>query len=330
MSEPRKNLQGALLGLLAMAIYAAHDAVVKTLGGDFSAVQIIFFAALLSFPVTSVIMLKDKREASLRPVHPGWLLLRSICMVVTGLSAFYAFTHLPLAQVYPILFAAPLLVTVLSIPLLGEIVRLRRWLAVIVGLIGVVVVVRPGQTDLTLGHVAAMTAAVCSALASVIVRKIGGQERSIVLLLYPIIGNFAAMGMLLPFVYQPMSLGQLSLMGVVGVFGLLASFIIILAYRAGEAVIVAPMQYSQIIWAVFYGYVFFNEGVDQTTLLGAGIVIASGMYIVFREGSGTSANQPVLRTRWRGETPTVPRSSLILRLLSQGDSGEDGIGSPRG
>ncbi len=314
---PSNNLKGALLGLVSMGIFATHDVVVKTLGGHFTAFQIVFFAALLSFPLVSVILLNDRREGHLRPVHPWWVLLRTTCTVITGVTAFYAFSVLPLAQTYAILFAAPLLITILAIPILGETVRLRRWAAVIVGLVGVMIVLRPGQANLGLGHLAALTAAVCGSLAGVIVRKIGAEERSVVLLIYPMMANFLVMGAVLPFVYVPMQITDFGLMGVIALFGLTASFLSILAYRAGEAVIVAPMQYSQILWATGYGWFLFGESVDRATLIGAAVIIASGLYIVFREGrSDVSENTPVLRTRGRSETVTTPRSSLLQRALN--------------
>lgn len=314
---PSNNLKGALLGLVSMGIFATHDVVVKTLGGHFTAVQIVFFAALLSFPLVSVILLNDRREGHLRPVHPWWVLLRTSCTVITGVTAFYAFSVLPLAQTYAILFAAPLLITILAIPILGETVRLRRWAAVIVGLVGVMIVLRPGQANLGLGHLAALTAAICGSLAGVIVRKIGAEERSVVLLIYPMMANFLVMGAVLPFVYVPMEITDFGLMGVIALFGLTASFLSIMAYRAGEAVIVAPMQYSQILWATGYGWFLFGERVDRATLIGAGVIIASGLYIVFREGRlDVSENTPVLRTRGRSETVTTPRSSLLQRALN--------------
>lgn len=322
MHGERSNGKGAALALLSMAIYASHDVVIKTLGQTYSAIQIIFFAALLSFPILAVILLNDKRHGSLRPIHLGWVVLRAVMTVITGVSAFYAFSHLPLAQVYPLLFSMPLLITILSVPMLGERVGVHRWLAVVVGLIGVIIVVRPGQADLQLGHLGALTAAGCSAIASVIVRKIGQEERSVVLLLSPLIGNFVAMGAALPFVWVPLQLADLGLMAVVALFGLVAAFLSILAYRAGEAAIVAPMQYSQILWAVFYGWFLFHEPVDGPTLLGAGIVIASGLYIVWRESrANVSLNTPVLHTRGRTETATSPRASLLQRALNLGSRG---------
>ena len=310
------NLNGALLALIAMGIFATHDVVVKTLGAHYSAVQIVFFAALLSFPLVSVILLNDGREASLKPRHPWWVTLRMVMTVITGVSAFYAFSVLPLAQVYVILFSAPLLVTILSIPMLGERVGMHRWGAVVAGLIGVIIVMRPGQAELSAGHIAAIVAAVTSAFASVIVRKIGARERSVVLLLFPMIGNFVATGLALPFVYKPMPIEHLGLMGVIAVFGLVASFLVILAYRAAEAAIVAPMQYSQILWATAYGYFLFGENLDLPTVIGAGIIIASGIYIVIREGrKGAASHKPVTETRMRPETVTTPRSSLLLKVL---------------
>ena len=314
----KSNGQGAVLALLAFAIYATHDAVVKVLGETYSAVQIVFFAALLSFPVISVILLNDKREGSLRPIHPWWVVLRAICTVITGVCAFYAFSSLPLAQVYPILFAMPLLITVLAIPVLGERVGFHRWAAVIIGLCGVLIVVRPGVATLQMGHLAALTAAFCGSLASIIVRRIGQEERSVVLLLSPLLGNFIAMGAVVPLVWVPLQLADLGLLLVVAIFGLVGAFLSILAYRKAEAVIVAPMQYSQIVWAVFFGYMFFGEAVDAPTMVGATIVILSGLYIVFREARpNVSSNQPVLETRGRTETVTTPRSSLLQRTLDR-------------
>ena len=182
------------LALAAMGIFATHDVVVKVLGAHYAAFQIVFFAALLSFPIVSVILLTDARQESLKPRHPWWVLLRTVCTTISGVAVFYAFSTLPLAQVYVILFSSPLLITILAIPILGETVRLRRWAAVIAGLIGVLVVMRPGQAELSFGHLAALIGAICGATASVIVRRIGQDERSVVLLLYPMVGNVIVMG----------------------------------------------------------------------------------------------------------------------------------------
>lgn len=307
------NARGALFALAAFGIFASHDVIIKVLGGIYSPIQIVFFSVLLSFPLATLMLMRDATPGTLRPKHPWWLALRTVAAVVTGVSAFYAFSVLPLAQTYAIIFASPLMITVLAIPVLGEKVHLRRWGAVIVGLIGVMIVLRPGETELTLGHAAALACATGGAIASIVVRKIGAEERPVVMLLYPMVTNFVVMACLLPLVYVPMPIEHLGMLGVVAMFAWTASRLIIAAYQSGEAAIIAPMQYSQIVWATVYGYFFFDENVDGATALGAGVIIASGLYIVLRESTGTSQNTPVLRTRSRSETGTTPRISLFMR-----------------
>ncbi|MBW7921594.1 MAG: DMT family transporter [Rubellimicrobium sp.] len=314
------NTKGSLFALLAFAIYSTHDAIVKHLGVDYSTFQIIFFSVLFSFPLAVLAIIGDSTPGTLKPAHPRWVLLRTLAAVTSGMSAFYAFTALPMAQAYAILFATPLLVTVLAIPLLGETVRIRRWLAVLVGLAGVMIVIRPGQASLGLGHLAALLAATSGALSAVVMRRVGSGERPVVLLLYPMLANLVLMGMALPFVYRPMPLAHLGLLACMSVLGWTAGLVQIHAYRSGEAVVVAPMQYSQIIWAAVFGLLIFNETPDGGTALGAAVIIASGLYIVLREGRSTaSATRPALHTRARPESPAAPRPSLLRRFISRED-----------
>lgn len=311
------NARGALFALLAFGIFSTHDVAIKILGGVYSPIQIVFFSVLLSFPLATVMLMRDATTGTLIPRHPWWLALRTAAAVVTGVSAFYAFSVLPLAETYAIIFASPLIITILAIPVLGERVRLRRWLAVIVGLIGVLIVLRPGATVLTLGHAAALAAAIGGAVAAIVVRKIGSDERPVVMLLYPMVVNFVLMATLLPLVYKPMPIEHLGLLALVAVFAWTASRFIIAAYQAGEAAVIAPMQYSQIIWASLYGTLFFDEYMTTNTMVGTGVIIASGLYIVLRESRGGSENTPVLRTRSRGETGTTPRMSLLMRAAGK-------------
>lgn len=308
------NLRGALYALLAFAIFATHDVVVKILGASYSPIQIIFFSVLFGFPLVTVMLIRDPVDGNLRARHPWWSLLRTVSAVITGVTAFYAFSVLPLAQTYAILFATPILITLLAIPILGEKVGLRRGLAIVVGMAGVLIVLRPGGAELSLGHAAALVAAVCSSLASVIVRRIGNEERSVVLLLYPMLGNFVVLGLALPFVYEPMPIQHLGMTGIIALFGFVAMIFVIAAYRSAEAVIVAPMQYSQMIWATIFGFFMFDEIPDAMTVIGAGVIIASGLYIVMRESRvNVSKNSPVLQSRSRPETGIMPRISVMLR-----------------
>lgn len=311
------NLKGALVALAAFGIYATHDVVIKVLGSHYSPFQILFFSALLGFPLVTIMLLSDRTDGNLIARHPWWSLTRALTTVTTGAAAFYAFSVLPLAQTYAIFFAMPLLITLLSIPMLGEHVGIRRGLAVLVGLIGVIIVLRPGQAEMQFGHLVGLCAAFTGALNSVIVRKIGTAERSAVLMLYPMIATVILMGAILPFVYRPMPVEHLAMAGVIAGLAFVAAMLTIAAYRTAPAVIVAPMQYSQIIWAAIYGTLFFNESIDSWTMIGTAVIIASGVYIVLREGTPkVSKNSPVLSNKSRAETGLMPRISLLLRRSS--------------
>ncbi|UXU75448.1 DMT family transporter [Paracoccus sp. SMMA_5_TC] len=302
-----------------MGLYSTHDVIIKLLGETYPALQILFFSALLSFPPLAVLLLHDPTHGTLRPRNPFWVGLRSLCIVGSGIGGFYAFSVLPLAQVYALLFATPLIVTVLSVPLLGERVGLHRWLAVLAGLCGVLIVLRPGATALGLGHLAALGGATCTALAAIAVRKLGRSERTVILLLWPMIGNFLITGASLGLAYQPMLLADLALTGVIALLGLVAGFLLILAYQAGEATNVAPMQYSQMLWAVAYGWFLFGERPDLPTFAGAAVIVASGLYILMRERSGASALRPASGAKFAAEPVTAPRWSLLQRLLRARD-----------
>ena len=198
------NARGAAFALIAFGIYSTHDVVVKFLGGVYSPFQIVFFANLFGFPIVTVMLMRDRDRRQPAPAPPvvdaaahrrGGPLDRLV---------FYAFSVLPMAQTYAMIFAAPLLITILAIPILGE----TRRLAALAGGRGRAHRRHRGAAARRHGlhrrPLAALGAAVCSAVAAVIVRKIGHEERSAVLLLYPMMANFIVMGLAMPFVYQPM------------------------------------------------------------------------------------------------------------------------------
>ena len=310
-SPASANARGALAGLLAFGLFATHDALIKGLGETYAPFQIVFFSVLLSFPLTTLYLMRDTAEGNLIPRHPWWMAARTAAVVTTAVSAFYAFSVLPLAQVYAILFASPLVITMLSIPILGEAVGPRRWLAVGAGLLGVLVVLRPGGVELGLGHAAALVAAFGGAFGSVVVRRIGRDERPVVFLLYPMVANFVADGL-------PACPSSTSRCRWGTSRGSRRSRGWASARRWASCWPTAwarhrwwrPMQYSQIVWATLYGALFFGETPDAFTALGAAIVIGSGLYILFREGR-VSKNAPVLSGRGRIETGITPRIGRV-------------------
>lgn len=308
------NTFGAVLGLIAFAVFSTHDLIIKQLGGTYSVFQIVFFTALFSFPIITLVLMRDHKAGTLQPLHPYWMTLRCLSGAGSGLCAFYAITQLPLSQVYAFIFAAPLIITLLAIPILGETVRLRRGIAIVVGMVGVLIVLQPGASPLESGHIAALVAAFCGALVSIITRKIGQEERGVVMILYPMMTNLVITAMVLPFVYVEVPLGDMAFLALDSFLVLIAMALLVGAYTRADAMTVAPMQYSQMIWATLFGIFIFQEYPTWPTYLGTAVIALSGFYILKREStSEVSSTTPVLKTRTRIGHVVALRVGHVLR-----------------
>ncbi|MFK8080549.1 MAG: DMT family transporter [Granulosicoccus sp.] len=294
-STSSNAMRGVGLSLIAFATFSLHDALIKSIEGV-PVFQVVFFVVLFSFVPFTFFLAFDSTERSLRPRLPMLVALRCVFSVVGLLCVFYAFGNLPMAEVYSLLFAAPILITLLAIPILGERVRLFRWFAILFGMLGVLIVLRPGTTTLSISHLAALGAASCTACASVVTRKIGSREHSVTLILYPMLANIVVTGAVTAFIYVPLSGDVMLRLCGIGVLSVIGQSLMIQAYRASEAQFVAPMQYSQMLWALLYGALLFHETVDRTVLLGSAVIVCSGLLFIWRE-LVASVKQPVLRTR---------------------------------
>ncbi len=283
MTRPQNPLAGALLGLGAFGLYAAYDISVKFLGGGYSAFQIIFFAGLMALPMLMIFAVIDPDQGSLRPVQPGLLAFRVVIVVFNGIIGPYAFANLPLAQCYAIFFTMPIFIALLAVPILSEKIDLVRGIAVVTGLVGVFIALDPSAEPLQIAHLAAIAGAMSGALNYVLLRKTGGTERTLVLMLYPMLAQLLVLCAIVPFVYVPMSLADLSITAFMGAVLVAGSVMIIGAYRRARAIIVAPMQYSQIIWGTLMGLVLFDERLTWTTTVGTALIILAGVVIVARQ-----------------------------------------------
>ena len=283
MSRPHNSVAGALLGLLAFGFFAGFDISVKFLGGGYNSFQIMFFSGLMAFPLVMAYALFSGDQGSLRPRQPRWMALRTLVILGNGILGTYAFATLPLAQCYAIFFCMPLFIALLGVPLLGERIDLLRGLAVIIGLIGVMIALNPTTARLEWAHLAAFLASGFGAMNYTILRKTGGTERTVVLMMYPMVAQLAVVSLAMPFVYVPMPLGDMALTAFMALAGVAGSLVIIAAYRSARAIVVAPMQYSQIIWAAVVGAVLFDETMSQPTIVGTGLIIVSGILIVARQ-----------------------------------------------
>ena len=287
MSRPHNSVAGALLGLLAFGLFAGYDMSVKFLGGGYNSFQIMFFAGLMAFPMVTAFALFSGDQGSLKPRQPRWMALRTLVILGNGIFGTYAFATLPLAQCYAIFFCMPLFIALLGVPLLGEKIDFLRGFAVILGLIGVMIALNPATARLEWAHLAAFLASGFGAMNYTILRKTGGTERTVVLMLYPMVAQLAVVSLVMPFVYVPMPLGDMALTAFMALAGVAGSFAVIAAYRRARAIVVAPMQYSQIIWAAIFGALLFGETMSLPTILGTGLIILSSILIVARQDRPT-------------------------------------------
>ncbi|MCY4541998.1 MAG: DMT family transporter [Rhodobacteraceae bacterium] len=316
------SLKGTLFALLGYGAYSVHDVFVKLLGESYSSLQIMFFGVLFTFPLFSFLLIGVPTAGSLRPHHWWWTVTRTSSIILGSLCIFYAFSVLPLTQTYAILFSMPLVITMLAVPILGERVGIHRAAAVLVGLIGVMIVVQPGASELSWGHAAALAGVAFSSLGAVIVRRIGRDESNLVLLLMPLLASFVVLGLLLPLTYQPMPLKDLIGVAVLSLFGFIGLNCLLVAYKASAATAIAPMQYSQIIWATLFGIAIFNETVELHTFVGTSFIILSGIVIIIRESlEGNSSSKPVQRTRGR-VAGTVLRIGPLLKARRRKGKGK--------
>ncbi len=275
--------RGIAFALASFTIFSCADAAVKWLSASHSIFQIIFVSTLIALAPVMVLVVREGGIAALRPRHPWLVTLRALLLAVDVVFAFFAFTKLPLADAYTMLFTAPMLVTALSVPLLGEHVGWRRWSAVAVGFIGVLIVLRPGFAELNLGHLAALVSALLFALSLIVARRIGNSETGSLLLVSLMVALLAVSAPALPRVYVASATSELAILAGIGLLMGVAHLGLIQALRLAPSGIVAPFHYSQIIWAVLFGLLLFDDRPDAWVAAGSTVIIGSGLYILWRE-----------------------------------------------
>ncbi len=276
---------GILLALLAYAVYSWSDAAVKGLGGGLTVFEIGFYAALLSSACMVLATFRSENWLQFWRMRRPWgVQARALSGATASVLGVIAFTSIPLAEVYALIFLAPLFVTILSVIFLKEHVGPWRWMAVVIGFAGVLLVVRPGFRELEFGHLAALFIALLAAISIILMRSLSAHETRATMLgylmLYVLLFNGAAMAVTsaeLPNGHE------LSLLLVTGVFGAVGNILILRATRLSPASHLAPAHYSQIIWAVVIGALIFEEQPDLITLLGLAVIVGSGLLTLARE-----------------------------------------------
>lgn len=274
---------GISLALANMALLAVMSAIVKWLGQDYHVFQITFFRNICSFLVVLPMVWYMGGFSAIKTKRPKFHIFRGVFGVTAMLLLFSSYTLLPLADATALGFTAPLFLTVLSWPLLGEHVGRLRWSAVLIGFAGAVIMARPSGDATWFGIGVALAAAFMVSMVMVMVRRMNNTETPVAIIFYFTVTATLVTSVLAPFVWITPDGKALWLMTLLGVVGGINQLLLTLAYRFAPAVLVISFNYTSIVWASILGYLIWNDVPGWHVMTGAAIVIASGLFITMRE-----------------------------------------------
>jgi drug/metabolite transporter (DMT)-like permease len=289
------TLKAIFLTMACMAIFTMLDASAKLVTQGLAIPVAIFARYSIALILTSLLIWRKGGLDLLRTRHPYLQVIRGGLLLASTFSNFFAMSYLQLAQTAAIFFTIPLWVCALSVPLLGEHVGLRRWFAVLVGFCGVLVIMRPGTQSFHPAMLVSLVAALMGALYNIVTRKVGGHDRAETSLFYVGLTGSALAAIPLVTHWQMPEGWQWWPLLIMGLAGALGHWMLIEAHRLAPASTIAPFIYTQIIWMTLAGYLVFGNVPDSATLLGAVIVVTSGIYVFNRErqkGVETLATTP--------------------------------------
>jgi len=276
-------LLGIALTVFAYFAFSVSDAITKWLVADLSVWQVLFFRSLTIVLLLLAIGRGPLLARARRSPARRDLLLRSVVLLSAWLCFYTAARDLQLAELVTLYFAAPLIVTLLAVPLLGERVTLPRWLAVTVGFVGVVVACDPGGVSFTWASALALFAAALWAFSFILIRRIARREQTLVQMLW---GNgffLIPTGFALPLVWQMPTLEQWGLMLGLSLSSCLGQFALVEGVRHAPASAVAPFEYSGLLWAFALGYLIWGDIPRHGVWLGAALILGSGLLVIFTE-----------------------------------------------
>ncbi len=284
-----RTILGIGLAFLAFALLASADALTKVLSATYSVFQIASVDGVSAIIVALPLLIRQDGLASLRPRRPGLVMLRCALGAGSLMLAFMAFSTVPLADAYSIAFLTPLAVTALSGSTLGEHVGWRQWLAVVIGFVAVIVILRPDFGTIGLGQFYMLASAALFAVSLLILRRIAKTESNGALLLVYFVMLFL--------IGLPMAIGQwrtpgpadFALMASTGVCSGLGNLALILAFRYAAATIVSSFMYTLLIWGTVYGLLLFGDLPDPITLAGAAVIMLCGVYTLLNASGAARA-----------------------------------------
>ncbi len=285
---------GIALMLAGIAGFSVMDAIIKWLTADYSVAQVVALRSWFGLPLLCLFALYEGGLKTLRTRRPLVHVGRYLLVLALSFSFFWALSQMKLVDAIAITFAAPIFITALSVPLLKEPVGQHRWVAISVGFCGVLIMLRPGIGVFQWAALVVLGSVVVYALLMITTRAFKSTESTAALMLYPQLGMSLTGIVLAPFFWVTPSLGDVGLFALAGLFGSVGVMCLTHAFRLGPAAVISPFEYSALIWATLLGFLLWGELPDAITLIGAGIVISSGLYIIYRETVKVGRARPQL------------------------------------
>ena len=265
-----------------MLLFVSLDTCAKYLGQLYPVPQVVW-ARFFFHGLWLVLYLGPRLRQIAVTRRPGLQVLRALFLLTTTILFFTGLSFLPLVDASAIMLTGPLIVTALSVPLLGEFVGPRRWASIAVGFIGALVIIRPGSGVMQVAALFPLGAACLYALYQITTRKLSQIDRPLTTLLYSVSVGVPVTTLALPFFWVTPDLKGWLLMAGLGLLGGVSHFTLIKAFQASTVGTVAPFSYSNLIWATLLGYLVFDDLPDKWTVIGAIILVGSGLYIFHRE-----------------------------------------------
>lgn len=275
-------LGGILLAVCAGSVFAMSDATSKYLTPTLPVIEIVWLRWFGFLVIVTPIILFSRGEV-LRSRRPFLQAGRALGLICSSMFFVAGLTSIPLASATTLTFISPMLVTALSIPLLGEYVGLRRWAAIAVGLVGVLIVVRPGTGTFGPAAIYPMLSATSWALAIILTRKLAGIDRPWTAMCYAAIVGFAVLSVAVVPVFIMPNLTQIGLAAIIAIAATGGQFLTVLAFQRAPASLLAPFTYVQLVWSTLLGYLVFSNLPDRWTWIGATVIVSSGLYTAHRE-----------------------------------------------
>lgn len=279
---PDNFLRGGALMLAATLLFSLSDVMAKYITQSVPTVQLVAIRYTV-FVVMAASPLLRNRRLSMRSRRPALQLLRGVGVVSSALCFILSLAHLPIAEATAINFITPLLITALAMPVLGEVVRLQGWIAVLVGFLGMLVVVRPGAHGLQPAALLVLLSSLFWSVSMLVTRKLAGIDRPGVTLLWTAATGFVILMVMLPFFLAPMTWPLAGLSVALGLIASTGQWLAVLAFRHARATALAPLGYVQLIWSSVLGLLVFGNLPDRWVVVGAAIIALSGLSIVHLE-----------------------------------------------